>query len=352
MLLSARGVKISVLTTAYDLGESEPLEGITTGRAVAHPEANVRYLTAAELKYGSIKKLVANSDVRNIYVNGMYSLPFVIYPWLVWKAGLQGRVKFIVSPRGMLQEGALKVKSFKKKLFINMLRSARLQKNITWHATDAQESEDIKNIFGRESKVVIAPNVPKQPLDTPALITKQSGALNLVYLSLISEKKNLHLALQILKETNLPVVFDIYGPVKDAAYWAQCQSVIKEMEGSNIRVAYKGDVTPDKVQATLSRYHALFLPTKGENFGHAIYEALSVGRPVIITTETPWKGLQAKKAGFDISLQNMQAFKTAIDELYMADEVAYANWVNGAHKQALAYWQENDFWAAYKPLFD
>ena len=34
-------------------------------------------------------------------------------------------------------------------------------------------------------------------------------------------------------------------------------------------------------------YDLLFLPTKGENFGHVILESMSAGTPVLISDTTP-----------------------------------------------------------------
>jgi hypothetical protein len=50
----------------------------------------------------------------------------------------------------------------------------------------------------------------------------------------------------------------------------------------------------------LSEYHFLLLPSKGENFGHSIIESFLANRPVIISKNTPWKDLAAKKLGFDL----------------------------------------------------
>lgn len=343
--------KVAVLASCYDLHENTPLAGIQLHEWNKNGHEQVYYLGKEEQSYSYIKRVIMEYTPEIIYLNGMYSLPFTIFPLLIWRYNLKADAKLVWAPRGMLQEGALKVKSFKKKLFLTAIKWMKLHKGVTWHATDEQEALDIKKLFGKSERIFVAANIPKKPLETIAAINKPAGELKLVYLSLITEKKNLHLALQWLNELNIPVTFDIYGPVKDEVYWQTCLSLI-DKAASNVTVNYRQDVKPDMVQAVFSSYHALLLPTKGENFGHAIYECLSVGRPVIISTETPWKHLEKIKAGFDIHIQKPELFKDAIVKLYNADQLEYDEWCKNAHNLAHRYWNEHDFLSIYTSLFE
>ncbi|MDQ3846997.1 MAG: glycosyltransferase [Bacteroidota bacterium] len=343
-------LSIFLVCSIYDLHENKPLTGVKAGEWNMVNHAQVRYLQFDEIKYSIIKKLIIERNADAIYTNGLFSMPFVIYPLLIWKIWCNKKSRFILSPRGMLQKGALKSKTLKKRLFICALKLFQLHKNVEWHATDEQECIDIRNHFGKNSRVFIVPNIPKKPCPAPRTITKKPGELKLIYLSLVAEKKNLHLSLKWLKELNTKIVYDIYGPIKDKAYWNICKQLIEDMP-EIIKVSYKGQVFPDKVQDKFSEYHSLLLPTKGENFGHAIYECLSVGRPVIISTETPWKNLEVKKAGYDIDLRDEEKFKTAIKTLYAMDENEFRTWSENAHTIAGNYWRENNFKSGYLQLF-
>ncbi|MNY40193.1 hypothetical protein D3C86_1749200 [compost metagenome] len=64
------------------------------------------------------------------------------------------------------------------------------------------------------------------------------------------------------------------------------------------------------------------MPTHGENYGHAIAEALSAGTPVLISDATPWRGLQQEGVGWDIPLgEGAAAFASAI-KMLASTEVA------------------------------
>lgn len=326
------------------------MENISLGQWSNYSSVKVYYSKSNELSLSSIRQRIIESDADVIYINGLYSLPFVIYPLIAARL-FNKKTKVVVAPRGMLQSGALKIRARKKKFFLVLFKMLKLHKGITWHATDEQEKEDIALIFGKNVKVIIAPNMPKKPIDDLELLSKRKNELRLIYLSLITEKKNLLLALSVLADMTQHIVFDIYGPVKDKDYWKDCESIIQKLP-SNIVVNYKGDVQPTNVHDTFKKYHALFLPTKGENFGHAIYECLSVGRPVIISNTTPWKGLKSKHAGYDCDLNEKIQFSNAIKELYEMDAPGYNEMCKGAYSIAKKYWESNDYVKSYQLLFN
>ena len=118
----------------------------------------------------------------------------------------------------------------------------------------------------------------------------------------------------------------------------------------NVAISYKGLVKPHDVQNVFQQYHALILPTSGENFGHAIYECLSVGRPVITSNFTPWNNLKEKMAGWNIDIQETE-IRNAIRELNGLKAVELAQYYEGAHRMAAEYFFASDFETNYKTLF-
>src|SRR5690606_2470855 len=99
-----------------------------------------------------------------------------------------------------------------------------------------------------------------------------------------------------------PIRFDIYGPIGgDAAYWARCRNLMEQLP-QWITVDYRGSVEPPNVSAVLADNDLLLLPTQGENYGHVIMEALSVGTPVLIADTTPWRELVTSGVGWDLPL--------------------------------------------------
>ncbi len=309
--------------------------------------ANVAYLNKLELPKYLVK--LDKRAINHIYLNGIFSPFFFLIP-LVYFRCFFPRIKVIIAPRGMLQKGALEIRSTKKKGYIGILKVFGLLKNVNWHATDIQEQEDIKAIFGQKSKVIIAQNIAKRPVEKIKFCDKDSNGIRLIYLSLITEKKNLLLLIETLAPIKINLTLDIFGPIKDQAYWISCKKAIEALP-SNIIVTYKGEVEPSFVQNTITNYHALILPSKGENFGHAIYESLSVGRPVIISEYTPWIKLNEKKVGWNTKLTE-KSIAEAIIELHSLGSETYGLYCENAYNLACAYYQESTQMEAYEKLFE
>jgi glycosyltransferase involved in cell wall biosynthesis len=162
------------------------------------------------------------------------------------------------------------------------------------------------------------------PRRTSPFVPRAPGEpLRIVFLSRISLIKNLDFALNVLKQVRIPAVFDIYGQADDQAYWTYCQSLIADMP-SHISVRYHGSIDHHDVPATLTRYDLFFLPTRGENYGHAIVESFAAGTPVLISDATPWRNLVEREVGWDLPLGNREAFAGCIDRLseFSAEEYA------------------------------
>jgi glycosyltransferase involved in cell wall biosynthesis len=339
----------AVVCGAVDLQEKGNLPGITidSWESVNFPASNahLKVWYASKLNKGMFKKCLQDSSCSTVYLNGMFSYRFVIIPLLAID---KSKTKVVLCPRGMLQSGALAGKSFKKKIYLTLLKLSGLVKNITWHATNAEEEEDIKKVFGKGVEVMVAANIPKAPVSNVVRTEKVPGQLRLIYLSLIAEKKNLLQVIELVNNSAANISLDIYGPVKDAAYWKKCEQAVA---GTNGKVNYKGDIRPELVQDTFVKYDASILLTKGENFGHALYESLSTGRPVITSYFTPWNELEQKRAGWNLDISDNDACLQKMESICKMDNDAFYAYCKGAYAVAQKYYAEASDMTNYHKLF-
>lgn len=345
-----------VVTTAYDMHAVEPYPNIqpnswnTVQLAPNTSPIEVWYNATPKIKIGTFKKIIQQSDASIVYVNGLFTQWFT-QP-LVLKKSIQLKgIQIIICPRGMLQAGALSVKPLKKKIFLAAFKRTQLFKGVRWHATNEEEAVDIHKNISTKAEAIVANNIPKLPVIQVKPSTKKAGKLSLVYLSLITQKKNLLLLIEVLKNCSANIELSIYGPIKDKAYWLQCEQLIQQMP-SNISIAYKGDVQPFEVQHTIEQYDAFVSLTKGENFGHALFEALSCGRPIITSYFTPWNNLQEKQAGWNVDIQQSNTISTLFNQLVDADSTQWNNYCTNAYAIANEYYEQLNLQQSYTTLFN
>lgn len=338
---------IYVLTYSSDLDESEQYKGIFENEWNEVLGVKVFYLNKnSKHKKIIIKELLDKISPSLIYCNSFFS-PLTILTLLCVK-----HKKVMIAPRGEFSPSALNIKKIKKSVYLLYFRLFHLKKIKKWHATSNDEKKCIHQLFTNK-KVINVPNIVI-PNEINFINNKKVGNLDIVFLSRIVEMKNLKYVLYILnkiKNRTDKINMDIYGPCEDIKYWNECQELIKELP-SNISVNYKGTVDNESVISTISYYDILFLPTKGENFGHVIFEAMSAGVLPLISDRTPWKNLDDKGIGWDISLEMQNEFIDVIEEVIMWGRDEYQIKLDNLKKYLNAYKYNNDLTEQLQNMFD
>jgi len=289
-------VEVTLLTADRDLGSSRPYLRLA-GRWTTRHRARAFYVNTRSVRqWLRIWRDLRGTRFDLLYVNSLWEPTFTVLPIVATRLGLLRARRILLSPHGELSPGALSLKSRKKRLFLSLWAPFLRRADVTWHAVTDREAAEIRAVFPWARIVVNHYQVPlpAEPLPPYAL---NDGPARLVFLGRISPKKNLHLVLAALGQTSSPIVFDIYGPQEDAAYWARCETLIDRLP-PNVTVRYQGAVGPDDVRTTFSRYDAFVFPTLGENFGYVIAESLSASCPVICSGETPWTDVLAGGGGW------------------------------------------------------
>ncbi|MDX9751814.1 MAG: glycosyltransferase family 4 protein, partial [Flavobacteriales bacterium] len=273
------------------------------------------------------KELLHQRPWDAVYINGLWSRWGTLVPlWLLRGSG-QRR---IVAVRGMLAHGVMGRKGLLKRLVLFALRATGCFRGVEFQATNREEMDDVRRWVGRDVQVHLVPNLGRRMADhTPRPIAKQRGELRLVSVARIAEEKNTLFAIERLKDLPGRVSFDLYGTVYHEAYWERCRQVIAALP-PHITVQWHGQIDSDAVPQVLAGAHALFMPSVGENFGHTMLEALAVGRPIVISDRTPWKGLEAQHAGWDLPLEKPERFAEVLRSLVGMDDAAYRPWCAGA----------------------
>jgi glycosyltransferase involved in cell wall biosynthesis len=305
---------IKIVTNDRDLNDEYPYKNIDPNSWQNYGNAKVFYLTKNFNKYYNLFQILSKNNYDIIYLNSFFCFQMSIFPIMLHALKLIPRKSLILAPRGEFSPEALKIKSVRKKIYIKIFECIKSANNIFWQASTQYEKMDILNNFPKLEKnnVFVAGNLSKslsiKTLSQRSGVTKNEvDNLRLVFLSRISVKKNLDYALNILSSIDFNAEFDIYGPIEDKSYWQKCLKIIKIMP-DNIKVKYCGSLSHERVISTLMQYDLFFFPTRGENYGHVIEEALHAGLPILISDQTPWQNLETIGIGCDIALEDRKSF--------------------------------------------
>jgi glycosyltransferase involved in cell wall biosynthesis len=344
---------ISVVTSDRDFGCDEPYSNQPTNVWLPYLDsARVIYLPPSESTPVRISELLQEVSPDCIYLNSMFSLPFTIAPlWHVLRRRVVGRT--VVAPRGMLRSSALRAKALKKHAFLGTLRAIGLPQRIWFHATDEQERQDIRSRLGvADGRIAVLSNFPEPPAEDVTRLNKRAGTVRMLYLARIAPIKRLLLLVNTLGRLSAEskVSLTIAGPIEDAAYWAACERAIAALP-PHVTIECREAVPHGQVRGLLASHHFYVLPTLGENFGHGIIEALGTGRPVIISDQTPWRGLQAAGVGWDVAIDESDQLLRALSAAVGLGQAEYDVMTERAWAFAKAHAADDATIAGYQRLF-
>ena len=342
-------IHVWVYTGAYDLGKNEVMNNIQTNAWINKSESIKIYYQSFKSPGASVfKKIIHTTNPDIVYLNSMFSKHYVI-DFLRFQMQEKIKHKLILAPRGMLKRSALEKKKLKKWVFLCFAKIIGLYHGVRFHATNAEEQNEILRYFPNASVSVIA-NLPPPILAYPPVLNKLDYQLKLCFVGRIHPIKNLLFLLNILQDVKCNISLSIAGYEEDKDYANSCHRLIKSLP-PNIAVTFLGGLPHDTINDILAKHHLFILPTLGENYGHAIIEALSVGRPVLISNQTPWKNLKDCNAGWELPLSDKQAWLNAIEAAASWDQEEFNRHSQGALEYARAHTNVEELVDKYREMF-
>lgn len=319
-----------ILTCDRDHGDEKPYSGIKVNDWNQVGNAQVYYVAPGGF---TLKKIVTLSEkVDLIYMCGCFN-DYAINVLIAKRLG-KIKVPVVVAAMGLFSPKEFRLKYKKKKFFTMVFNTLGMFKNIYWSATSEMEISEIRQqIRAEKEQVFIAEDLPRKVNADHITKEKKSGTLDIVWISRIAPKKNLKMAVEILKSVKTNINFTIYGPIHDEQYWIECKNELRKLP-VNIIWKYGGNVDSEKVVETLKKYHVFLFPTLGENYGHVIQEALSAGCPSILSDQTPWQDLEENDCGYVFGLDEKERFVKAIEIYALMDAEEYNRYANIAIQYA------------------
>lgn len=263
------------------------------------PDANYRYVgskTRFLQRHGFAFALIFKvfREVRQndiIYVNGVFTFPVTLA--YIFSFFLRKK-KVIATIRGGAEPWRVSAKSrFVKLSYFWLLRNLRIVRLI--HCTSIEEKRNVEDLLN--SPCFVLPNpIESTTLDrnSISLHKLKTAKRKLLFVSRFSPEKGLDVldqAIRLLPENELSrFELDLVGPGgkkfcdENAINFICSHTFLDGLFGSELIAKYASS-------------DGFILPSRSENFGNVVAEALSYGCYVITTTGTPWGRYSGKFSG-------------------------------------------------------
>lgn len=256
-----------------------------------------------------------------LYVNSLLSPLYSIWPMVLMRGRAIRRCRVLLTPRGELAPAALATKSTKKRLALPVIRRVVSSLDVVWQASSDREAEEIRRFLGGSRQPVIVRSHP--PPEPKPVASPVNAVLTVAFVGRMVSGKNFRLLAEALARVPFAVHVVVAGIIEDQAYWRSCRAILDRV-GANVQVRTLGHLEHDEVIDILNGVDALVLPTRGESFGHAVAEALSVGCPVLIPDTTMWTDIVSAGGGFVIDCDDPEPLVAALRALRLRDPVERA----------------------------
>lgn len=342
-----------IITSDRDVLDDVPYPAVRVDVWSRVGKANVYYTSPGRRSVRALAQLITDTAHDVIYLNSFLDPVFTLKPLLARRLGWIPTQPVVIAPRGEFSAGALALKHWKKGPYMAATHLVGLYQELTWQASSEHERANIESIMGSTATdILVASNLAAvhSSLKVYAVPRETTVPLRVVFLSRISPMKNLEFALTVLAKVRQPVVFEIFGPIRDEPYWLRCRRLLDRIP-PHIRIEYRGSVAPEQVPEIMAAHDLFFLPTRGENYGHVIAEALSAGTPVLIADTTPWRNLEQAGVGWDWPLIQEERFIDSISYCAQMPAADYSAWRDRIRAYARTKLAEGDLVEANRRLF-
>lgn len=215
----------------------------------------------------------------------------------------------VVSPRGMLEPQARQLRGWKKRVAWMFYQQRDLRSAAFLHATSDREKRGFRRL-GLDQPAIVIPNgvdlpAPRGPVTPPASRTA-------LFVGRIHPIKG------------LPALIEAWGQVAPAGWRMRVVGpdegghrveLVSRVEAAGLSDVWRfdGAVSGEERWRVMHQADLFILPTKTENFGIAVAEALACGLPVITTTGAPWEGLVSHRCGWWVN-RSVESIAAALKE--------------------------------------
>lgn len=236
----------------------------------------------------------ANYDL--LHVHGLWNLTI----WSAMRAARKVGLPYLISPRGMLDRGAMNHEAARKFVAWHLAERDNLWGARLLHATSTSEAEAIAR-YDLNKPIVTIPNGIEfenfSSTKSHEENTKRKNEKLIVFLGRIHPIKRLDLlaAAFVQIKTKFPQTRLVIAGPDEGKHRKTVEPWFASVADS---VDWLGEVGGTVKAELLQNAAVLVQCSDSENFGLSVPEALAAGTPVVTTRTTPWAEVETVGCGF------------------------------------------------------
>jgi len=286
---------IATVTYGGDLGSAAALEAEAAGVKITRfspTPPGVIFFSWEML--AQLHHLIHTADVVHVHANWTFPV------WWACRCALREGKPLVMSPHGCLDPVRLAHSAWKKRV-AGVLDRHCLRRATAIHATSETERGWIASYLGKarvhgsEPRVVVIPNGVELPIAARPSAQSADRVRQVLYLGRLHPVKGLELLISAwaIASRGLPPQqpwrLTIAGPDEQGTL-AGLEQQTHALGLTN--VVFSGPLYGMEKSQALANSDLLVLPTRSENFGLIVAEALAAGIPVITTKAAPWSEIE------------------------------------------------------------
>ncbi len=235
-------------------------------------------------------------SLRHFYNSDVVHISSVFYP-TAFVTAIAARLlkkKTIVSVHGELDPHALKHSSRRKSPILRAIKWVMGDYPL-FHSTCDEETEYIRDVFGRDVRVVQIPNY----IELPELVERRAGNY-MLYIGRLHPKKGIENLINAVSMNNdflrSDTILKIAGKGRPD-YEKRLHALVATLNLGD-KIEWVGQVEGSEKEQLLANAFWTIMPSHTENFGLVVLESLAQGTPVIASKGSPWEVLDEQLLGF------------------------------------------------------
>ncbi|MFN8010148.1 MAG: glycosyltransferase [Holophagaceae bacterium] len=317
--LNALGACAEVATVA---AEGEPSMPPTSTPRHRFPLAGPQKLRRSPALAEFLRRELPRFDL--VHLHGLWQWPTYAARRTAEAAGRP----WAVSPRGMLEPWSLTQRRWVKQAALATWEGRTLRGAALLHATSEAEAAQFRAL-GFGNPVAVLPNIVAVPPAAPE--PTKDAPPRLLFLSRLHPKKGIEPLVRVWARVapDFPGwSLQVHGPDPDGL-GARLRGIAVQHGLAEEAFHLGSEVEGEAKEEAFRRADLFVLPTRSENFGNAVAEALARGVPVITTTGAPWEGLRREDCGWWIPPEEAALERALREALALPPETRRAMGLRG-----------------------